>query len=493
MKTTLTPKVRRTIYFVRWTRSTETSDGLAAIQAQLNNLGREIKKVNVKVYGAQVGCELCKGPHYTKDCPLKEEGKTIEEAYYTQFGLPFQQGGQYRVAATRFYQRNNGNPSRLYDDCCDEEEGSYELKDLDAYSIGTTLLADALPTKEKDTESFTLPCLINNLCFNKALADLGASVSVMDFLTYARLGLVDYNVLDMPEDINTPLILGRPFLSTVHAKIDVFKRKLTLRVGNDKIEFKSDKPISNIIKRIIILGPLYEDYIELNDLNEPLKLRRNQVDDLEPTIVQDEVVDEPMLDIFLCMIDYEHINASFFPFLSINVMSKSFYNSIVKDKVEYKGRNVVGDFMNVPIFVGNFSVVTDFVVVENMDSYRDEGIGDIIVGIPFCKDACIKARRFDGMITIYKENDSLTYEMASSHPRFKHLTNAQCNKMRPMLKVSAQDELKGSGYHQKDRKPSQNDKTEHGMEKTVQNQGQSPKMPKSESIQMNQQSNRSRN
>ncbi|GJV50426.1 ribonuclease H-like domain-containing protein [Tanacetum coccineum] len=39
-----------------------------------------------------------------------------------------------------------------------------------------------------------------------------------------------------------------------------------------------------------------------------------------------------------------------------------------------------------------------------------------------------------------------------------------------------------SGYQQKDRKPSQNDKTEHGMEKTVQNQGQSLKMPKSESI-----------
>ncbi|GJR73775.1 copia protein [Tanacetum coccineum] len=64
-------------------RSTETSDGLAAIQAQLNNLGREIKKVNEKVYAAQVGCEQCKGPHYTKDCPLKEEGKTLEEAYYT--------------------------------------------------------------------------------------------------------------------------------------------------------------------------------------------------------------------------------------------------------------------------------------------------------------------------------------------------------------------------------------------------------------------------
>ncbi|GJU87535.1 retrovirus-related pol polyprotein from transposon TNT 1-94 [Tanacetum coccineum] len=65
-------------------RSTKTSDGLASIQAQLNNLGREIKKVNEKVYAAQVGCEQCKGPYYTKDSPLKEEGKTLEEAYYTE-------------------------------------------------------------------------------------------------------------------------------------------------------------------------------------------------------------------------------------------------------------------------------------------------------------------------------------------------------------------------------------------------------------------------
>ncbi|GJX62859.1 hypothetical protein Tco_0295759 [Tanacetum coccineum] len=62
-------------------RSTETSDGLASIQAQLNNLGREIKKVNEKVYAAQVGCEQCKGPYYAKDFPQKEEGKTLEEAY----------------------------------------------------------------------------------------------------------------------------------------------------------------------------------------------------------------------------------------------------------------------------------------------------------------------------------------------------------------------------------------------------------------------------
>ncbi|GJR09047.1 hypothetical protein Tco_0791699 [Tanacetum coccineum] len=70
----------------------------------------KIKKVNEKVYVAQVGCEQCKGPHYTKDCPLIKEGRTLEEALFTQFGGPFQ-GGGYRAAALGFYQRNNANPS----------------------------------------------------------------------------------------------------------------------------------------------------------------------------------------------------------------------------------------------------------------------------------------------------------------------------------------------------------------------------------------------
>ncbi|GJW00124.1 hypothetical protein Tco_1555375 [Tanacetum coccineum] len=52
----------------------------------------------------------CKGPYYTKDFPLKEDGKTLEETYYTQFGGPFQ-GEGYRATALGFYQRNNANPS----------------------------------------------------------------------------------------------------------------------------------------------------------------------------------------------------------------------------------------------------------------------------------------------------------------------------------------------------------------------------------------------
>ncbi|GJV67390.1 hypothetical protein Tco_1482899 [Tanacetum coccineum] len=54
--------------------------------------------------------------------------------------------------------------------------------------------------------------------------------------------------------------------------------------------------------------------------------------------------------------------------------------------IVYKGNNVVGALMNVPIFVGTFSVVTDFAVLDDMNAYRDEGMGDVIVGEPFLRE-----------------------------------------------------------------------------------------------------------
>ncbi|GKB88928.1 reverse transcriptase domain-containing protein, partial [Tanacetum coccineum] len=219
------------------------------------------------------------------------------------------------------------------------------------------LLGKALPRKEKDLGSFTLACFIKNMCY-KALADLGASVSVMPYSIYTTLGLGDliptkliieladrtvkrpkgivenvlvgidkftfpgdFIILDIPEGFKTPLILIRHFLSTAYAIINVFKAKITLSVGNDKIFFKSNKPNSNIIKRVYALSliestklgletrlmgnelrknksqdPKFMDFIELNDLNEPIEHRRNQVKVFVPTIEEGEGMYEPIIE-----------------------------------------------------------------------------------------------------------------------------------------------------------------------------------------------------
>ncbi|GKE81406.1 hypothetical protein Tco_1551406 [Tanacetum coccineum] len=67
-------------YFQKWhngtsrSRSTETSDGLAAIQAQLNNLGREIKKVNEKSMLLNLNENNAKDPTTPKIAHSKKKG-----------------------------------------------------------------------------------------------------------------------------------------------------------------------------------------------------------------------------------------------------------------------------------------------------------------------------------------------------------------------------------------------------------------------------------
>ncbi|GJV32158.1 homeodomain-like protein [Tanacetum coccineum] len=287
---------------------------------------------------------------------------------------------------------------------------------------------------------------------------------------------VDFIILDMPEDVKVPLIPKRPFLSTTHAKIDVFKRKITLSVGEETIIFISVKPASSLIKRVYMLS--LRERMEL-DLEARLigeTLVRNQVDDLMPTIEEGEVVNKPMIEEvktrddnkmvskifrypndydedekilinyaynlkFSCMIGFEFIHVNFIRNLPINVMSKKFFKSIMKDKIKFRGRNELGNFANVPVFIRNFYVIINFTVVEDMDPYLDEGIGEVVVREPFCEVSCVETRRFDGIITIHDEDDSVTYQMVQSNPRLKHHNNEQCNKIPLLLKVSEQDKM----------------------------------------------------
>ncbi|GJV88514.1 hypothetical protein Tco_1532452 [Tanacetum coccineum] len=154
---------------------------------------------------------------------------------------------------------------------------------------------------------------------------------------------------------------------------------------------------------------------------------------------------------FSCMIGFEFLHANFFPILYINVMSKKFHNSIMKDKLEYKGNNVVGALMNVPVFVGTFYVLTDFLVLEDIDAYHDEGIGDVIFGEPFLREIGINARWFDGMITIYNGNDEVSEEdkmngISHSYQKLKGFYKGVLNLGPDFIRVPTMEEWLTRGH-----------------------------------------------
>ncbi|XP_021726672.1 uncharacterized protein LOC110693827 [Chenopodium quinoa] len=131
----------------------------------------------------------------------------------------------------------------------------------------SAILMNKMSPKFKDPGNFSVPCTIKKMQFDNALCDLGASVSLMPYSVYERLDLgellpskitlqvadtsikipkgkvedvplmvgkfvipVDFVVLDMDEDSTIPIILGRPFLATSGAMIDVKSAKITLKI-----------------------------------------------------------------------------------------------------------------------------------------------------------------------------------------------------------------------------------------------------------------------
>ncbi|XP_021717455.1 uncharacterized protein LOC110685265 [Chenopodium quinoa] len=139
--------------------------------------------------------------------------------------------------------------------------GKRECNVVDSVSVEeccSALIHDDLPPKIKDLGNISIPCNINGKLFQNALYDLGASVSIMPYSVFKKLRLgellptnmalqladrsikfpkgrvediplkigefsipVDFIVLEIAEDDNIPIILGRPFLATLGALIDV--------------------------------------------------------------------------------------------------------------------------------------------------------------------------------------------------------------------------------------------------------------------------------
>ena len=135
----------------------------------------------------------------------------------------------------------------------------------------------------KDPGSFTIPCSIRKYEFKKALCDSGASINLMPLSVVQRLSLgeltptaitlqmvdrsmaqpkgvledvvvklgkfifpVDFVIMKMEEDTQVPLLLGRPFLGTGAALIDVQKGELTLRVGNEAVHFNLNRSLEHL-------------------------------------------------------------------------------------------------------------------------------------------------------------------------------------------------------------------------------------------------------
>ncbi|GJX27230.1 hypothetical protein Tco_0233526 [Tanacetum coccineum] len=107
--------------------------------------------------------------------------------------------------------------------------------------------SETLPYQQASNENpgnFTFPCTIGNLKIY-GMADVGAGINMMPKSLFEHLKLANLKktsmviemVIDTLEEPDETILLGRPFLATIHAQIDVFRGEILLGEGNEKVKF----------------------------------------------------------------------------------------------------------------------------------------------------------------------------------------------------------------------------------------------------------------
>ena len=135
---------------------------------------------------------------------------------------------------------------------------SVTFEDDDRLQHCSAIATRSLVQKKEDPSAFTIPYTVGPLHFEKALCNLGASINIMSFLIYKKLGLgdpkptvmrllmadqtvkrpigilhsvlakvesfifpADFVILDCEVDFQVSIILGRSFLATGRALVDM--------------------------------------------------------------------------------------------------------------------------------------------------------------------------------------------------------------------------------------------------------------------------------
>ena len=135
----------------------------------------------------------------------------------------------------------------------------------------SVVIQGIIPPKYKDLGSVTIPCSIGVVSVGKALIDLGANIDLMPLSMCRRIGELkimptrmtlqlvdrsitwpygvvedvlvkvrqftfpaDFVIMDIEEDAEIPLILGRPFMLTANCVVDMGKGNLEMSVDDKK-------------------------------------------------------------------------------------------------------------------------------------------------------------------------------------------------------------------------------------------------------------------
>nr|GEU83665.1 reverse transcriptase domain-containing protein [Tanacetum cinerariifolium] len=305
-----------------WESSSKTDDRIDKIVDQISNLVEIVNKQVITpatVKMVEKSCVICGGAHDYYVCIAIDSNQSsvcAETGTYNQVSPPNRASNQMAPPGFAPVQNNQNSFAgalllmpkfaSTIKSLLTNKDKLIELAKVPLNENCSAMLLKKLLEKLGDLGKFLIPCYFSRMDVCHALADLGASINIMPLSIWKKLSLLeltptwmtleladrsithpkgvaedvfvkvgkfhfptDFVVVNFKADLRVHLILGRSFLGTDRALIDIYGEEITLQVNDESVTFNLNQTMrysstydDSSVNQIDVIDIACEEYVQ---------------------------------------------------------------------------------------------------------------------------------------------------------------------------------------------------------------------------------------
>ncbi|GJX16705.1 retrotransposon ORF1 [Tanacetum coccineum] len=154
-----------------------------------------------------------------------------------------------------------------------------------------------------------------------------------------------------------------------------------------------------------------------------------------------------------CNIGHMHVEKAYIDLNSpLNVMTRMMYNWIMRSKLDPREdanggvSNFTGRIKGMHVFVGNFTYVLDFMIVENISLIIDPRLSQVVLGKPFIEISNMTHDPPEGVVRFENMTDGISYKMPHKIEEYNSLSNLEKDHTKSIYLRNEEDKRRGVEY-----------------------------------------------
>ncbi|GJW22888.1 hypothetical protein Tco_0033510 [Tanacetum coccineum] len=154
-----------------------------------------------------------------------------------------------------------------------------------------------------------------------------------------------------------------------------------------------------------------------------------------------------------CNIRHVHVEKAYIDLNSpLNIMTRMMYNWIMRRKLDPRENsdrgvsNFTGRIKGMHVFVGNFTYVTDFMIVEDISSIIDPRLSQVVLGKPFVEISNMTHDPPEGVVRFTNGTDEIAYKMPHKIEQYNSLSDLEKEHTKSVYLRNEEDKRRGVEY-----------------------------------------------